>query len=105
MIKAMLIVMAIGTGTNYTVEMPSMDECLDAKVLIARQDASLKTLCLPMEKDEQFNTKVRDFFDEFMKMIEKIKEKEELGRGYVCDSSVIPGLVIQTDPPRINCDE
>jgi hypothetical protein len=25
--------------------------------------------------------------------------------GYVCDSSVEPGVVIQTFPPKINCDE
>ena len=38
----------------------------------------------------------------------KIKEKEDKissKPGYICDSSVLPGLVIHTYPPRINCDE
>ena len=37
-------------------------------------------------------------------MIKKMR-KEERFEGYICDSSVLPGLVIQTTPPRINCDE
>ena len=39
-----------------------------------------------------------------MEMIKKIR-KEERFEGYICDSSVLPGLVIHTSPPRINCDE
>ena len=52
--------------------------------------------------------KVREFFEIFMEMIDKIKAKEDnvaSKPGYVCDSSVLPGVVIQTSPPRINCDE
>ena len=101
----MLIVTALGGGGDYTAEMPSMKECLDARISIAEQDATLKTLCVPMADDQ---AKVREFFAIFMDMIDKIKEKEEETTsfdGYVCDSSVMPGLVIQTHPPRINCDE
>ena len=105
MLKAMLIVTALGGGGDYTAEMPSMKECLDARISIAEQDATLKTLCVPMADE---SAKMQEFFDLFMDMIDKIKAKEKENPtklGYVCDSSVNPGVVIQTHPPRINCDE
>ena len=62
MLKAMLVVTALGGGGDYTAEMPSMKECLDARIVIAEQDASLKTLCVPMADDQ---AKVREFFEIF----------------------------------------
>ena len=70
MLKAMLIETALGGGGDYTAEMPSMKECLDARISIAEQDATLKTLCVPMADDQ---AKVREFFEIFMEMIDKIK--------------------------------
>ena len=108
MLKAMLVVTALGGG-DYNVEMPSMKECLDARVTIADQDPNVKTLCIPMSDE---TAKVQEFFDIFLHMIDQIKlmemEKEENSLhfdGYQCDSSILPGLVIQTSPPKINCDE
>ena len=55
--------------------------------------------------------KMQELFGIFMDMIDQIrageKEEEETTSvdGYKCDSSVMPGVVIQTHPPRINCDE
>jgi hypothetical protein len=94
-------------GGDYTVEMPSMEECLDARIVIAEQDPNVKTLCVPMANE---SAKMQEFFDLFMDMIDKIKAKEKENPtkykpGYVCDSSVEHGVVIQTFPPRINCDE
>ena len=107
MLKAMLVVTALGGGGDYNVEMPSMKECLDARVTIAEQDPNVKTLCVPMSDE---TAKVQEFFDIFLHMIDQIKlmEKEENYShfdGYQCDSSILPGLVIQTSPPKINCDE
>ena len=107
MIKAMLIVTALGGGGgDYTAEMPSMEECLDARISIAEQDATLKTLCVPMANE---SARMQEFFDLFMAMIDQIKagerENESSNTGYRCDSSVEPGVVIQTYPPVINCDE
>ena len=107
MLKAMLVVTALGGGGDYNVEMPSMKECLDARVTIAEQDPNVKTLCVPMSDE---TAKVQEFFDIFLHMIDQIKlmEKEENTShfdGYQCDSSILPGLVIQTSPPKINCDE
>ena len=106
MLKAMLIVTALGGG-DYTTEMPSMKECLDARITIAEQDPNVKTLCVPMADE---TAKMQELFGIFMDMIDQIKsrEKEEettFFDGYKCDSSVKPGVVIQTHPPRINCDE
>ena len=83
----MLIVTALGGGADYTTEMPSMNECLDARVAISE------------------TVKVQEFFDIFMDMIDQIREYESYSPDYVCDSSVQPGVVIQTIPPKINCDE
>ena len=101
MLKAMLIVTALG-GTNvYTVEMPSMKDCLDARITIAEQDPNVKTLCIPKSDDSET---VQEILNSFLEMIKKMR-KEERFEGYICDSSVLPGLVIQSSPPRINCDE
>ena len=100
MLKAMLIVTALGGG-DYTTEMPSMKECLDARISIAEQDSNVKTLCVPKSDD---SAKVQEILNSFLEMIKKMR-KEERFEGYICDSSVLPGMVIQTSPPRINCDE
>ena len=107
MLKAILLVTALGGGGDYSAEMPSMKECLDAKIVIAEQDPNVKTLCIPMADD---TAKVQEFFMIFMDMIDQIREKELEEKttsfdGYVCDSSVRPGVVIQTLPPKINCDK
>ena len=101
MLKAMLVVTALGGGGDYTAEMPSMEECLDARIAIAEQDATLKTLCVPMSNETET---VQEILDSFLEMIKEMR-REERFEGYVCDSSVLPGVVIQTSPPRINCDE
>ena len=101
MLKAMLIVTALAGGGDYTAEMSSMKECLDARETIAKQDRNVKTLCVPKSDD---SAKVQEILNSFLEMIKKMR-KEERFEGYICDSSVLPGLVIQTTPPRINCDE
>ena len=112
MLKAMLVVTALGGGGDYTAEMPSMKECLDARTTIAEQDSTIKTICVPKADD---TAKVQELFMIFMDMIDQIKTKDfDDARadeyqspidGYVCDSSVEPGVVIYTYPPKINCDE
>ena len=73
MLKAILLVTALGVGGDYSVEMPSMKECLDAKIVIAEQDPNVKTLCIPMADD---TAKVQEFFMIFMDMIDQIRERE-----------------------------
>ena len=75
MIKAMLIVASLGINT----EMPDMDSCLKARAAISSQDASIKSLCIP-KADE--TSKMKEMFDVFINMIDRIKEYEELDRLY-----------------------
>ena len=73
MIKAMLIVASLGINT----EMPDMDSCLKARVALMEQDKTIKSLCIP-KADE--TSKMKEMFDVFINMIDRIKEYEELDR-------------------------
>ena len=73
MLKAILLVTALGGGGDYSVKMPSMNECLDARTTIAEQDPNVKTLCIPMADN---TADVLEFFMIFMDMIDQLREKE-----------------------------
>ena len=74
MLKAILIISSLGGGNDFTVEMPTMEDCLAARIEIQKQDDSLKTLCIP-SVDE--TAKVQEFFDIFMGMIQKLTREGE----------------------------
>ena len=79
MMKALLIVSALGSGMNsYEVEMPSMKECLDARVAIMEQDKGAKTLCVPAVAETD---KMEKFFSIFMGIVTQMKELENDSRG------------------------
>ena len=85
MLKAMLIISSLGGGNDFTVEMPTMEDCLAARIEIQKQDDSLKTLCIP-SVDE--TSKVQEFFDIFMDMIQELKregESDGIDRFEQCD--------------------
>ena len=85
MLKAMLIISSLGGGNDFTVEMPTMEDCLAARIEIQKQDDSLKTLCIP-SVDE--TAKVQEFFDIFMGMIQELKregESDGIDRFEQCD--------------------
>ena len=74
MMKAMLIVSALGGGMgSYEVEMPSMNECLEARVAIMEQDKGAKTLCVPALTETD---KMERFFSIFMGIVTQMKELE-----------------------------
>ena len=77
MIKALLIVTALAGGIDYTTEMPSMKSCLEARIVITKQDPTIKTLCVP-KSDEK--AEIKEFFGMFMDIIDQIREKEALDR-------------------------
>ena len=61
MLKAMLVVTALASGGgDYNVEMPSMKECLDARITIAEQDPNVKTLCVPIADDSKKMEEILD---------------------------------------------
>ena len=75
----MLIVSALGGGMgSYEVEMPSMAECLDARVAIMEQDKGAKTLCVPAITETD---KMEKFFSIFMGIVTQMKELENDSRG------------------------
>ena len=79
MMKAMLIVSALGGGMgSYEVEMPSMKECLDARVAIMEQTKDAKTLCVPAITETD---KMERFFSIFMGIVTQMKELENDSRG------------------------
>ena len=79
MMKAMLIVSALGGGMgSYEVDMPSMKECLDARVAIMEQDKGAKTLCVPAIAETD---KMEKFFSIFMGIVTQMKELENDSRG------------------------
>ena len=70
----MLIVSALGGGMgSYEVDMPSMKECLDARVAIMEQDKGAKTLCVPAITETD---KMERFFSIFMGIVTQMKELE-----------------------------
>ena len=79
MLKAMLIISSLsGAGGDLKVPMPSMEECLNSRKAIEKQDPSLSTICIPAwdEKD-----RVREFFQLFENMIKEMKrENDEFDR-------------------------
>ena len=77
MIKALLIITALGGGVQHTTEMPNMKSCLDARVTIMKQDPDAKVLCIPKEDD---TLKIRNMFEIFMDLIDQMKEYEEIDR-------------------------
>ena len=79
MMKAMLIVSALGGGMgSYEVEMPSMNECLEARVAIMEQDKGAKTLCVPTVAETD---KMERVFSIFMGIVTQMKELENDSRG------------------------
>jgi len=78
MIKALLIVSALGGGAEYTTEMPSMESCLNARTQIMEQDNSIKTLCLPSEfaSSEDEREKLEEFLLILLNMVDMMKERE-----------------------------
>ena len=75
----MLIVSALGGGMgSYEVDMPSMKECLEARVAIMEQDKGAKTLCVPALTETD---KMERFFSIFMGIVTQMKELENDSRG------------------------
>ena len=72
-IKAMLIVMSVGGAGNYSVEMPTMEQCLEARKVIASQDMTIRTLCVPKESD---TVKIEKFLNIFSNMVKEMKKVE-----------------------------
>jgi len=76
MIKALLVIASMGINT----EMSSMDSCLEARNAILKQDKKVKVLCIPTNSKPSESQKMNDMLGVFLKMIDRIKEYEEIDR-------------------------
>ena len=76
MIKALLVIARMGINT----EMSSMESCLEARNAILEQDRKVKVLCIPTNPKPSESEKMNDMLSIFLKMIDRIKEYEELDR-------------------------
>ena len=73
MMKSLLIISALNGMGGYEVEMPSMKECLAARISIMEHSTDAKTLCVPSVTDTD---KMEKFFGIFMTLVERLKELE-----------------------------
>ena len=72
--KALLIVSALGGGIgDYEVEMPTMKDCLAARISITEQDKTAKSICVPAVAETD---KMEKFFGIFMNIVERMREME-----------------------------
>ena len=78
MMKALLVVVTM-TGTEYNVNMPDMQTCMEqAKIVSSQGMAAAETLCIP-RADE--SARVREIFSLFGNMIQEM-QTNELGSSY-----------------------
>ena len=78
MMKALLVVMTM-TGSEYNVNMPDMETCMEqARVVSSQGIAAAETLCIP-RSDE--SARVREIFSLFGNMIQEM-QTNELGSSY-----------------------
>ena len=86
MLKAMLIIGALsGVGGDHKIPMETMEECLDARVAIEKQDSYISTICIPAVDERD---KIEEFFELFRNMINEMKRDEvsnEFDRLEQCD--------------------
>ena len=74
MLKAVLIIGALsGVGGDHRVPMETMEECLDARKVVEKQDPYISTLCIPAWDE---GDKVRKFFQLFENMIKEMKRDQ-----------------------------
>ena len=72
MMKALLVVVTM-TGSEYNVNMPNMETCLEQARIVSTQGmAAAETLCIP-RADE--SARVREVFSLFGSMIQQMQEE------------------------------
>ena len=69
MIKALLVVMTM-TGSEYNVNMPDMETCMEQARIVSSQGIEVETLCIPRADK---SAKVKEFFSLFGNMVERLE--------------------------------
>ena len=76
----MTVMNGLIAGMGINTGMSSMDSCLEARNAILEQDKKVKVLCIPTNSKPSESQKMNDMLSIFLKMIDRIKEYEELDR-------------------------
>ena len=76
MIKAILIISSMFIDGDIRTNMPSMEQCMIAKVQILEQDPNAKVMCVPQYKQDTSN-KLKDMMGN---MVDVIKDMERTGQ-------------------------
>jgi hypothetical protein len=108
MLKATLLVILLSSGGDYTIEMPSMEECLDIRTTIAEQDPTVKTLCLPIAEEECLDarTTMQEYLSMFLAMINQVKDEEQEEKVIVCDEKPnLDQFLNQLKEPSTTCPQ
>ena len=69
MIKALLVVITM-TGSEYNVNMPDMETCMEQARIVSSQGIEVETLCIPRADK---SAKVKEFFSLFGNMVERLE--------------------------------
>ena len=70
MLKAMLIISALsGVGSDHKIPFETMEECLDARTVVEKQEAYIATLCIPYDPIVDERNRVEEFFSLFKEII------------------------------------
>ena len=77
MMKALLVVMTM-TGSEYNVNMPDMETCMEQAKIVSSQGVEVEALCIPKADD---TAKVKEIFSLFGNMIQEM-QTNELGSSY-----------------------
>ena len=75
--KALLVVMTM-TGSEYNVNMPDMQTCMEQARIVSSQGVEVEALCIPKADD---TAKVKEIFSLFGNMIQEM-QTNELGSSY-----------------------
>ena len=86
MIKALMVVTLI-SGTEYAVDMPNMDSCMENAKVVMEQSEMVEAICIP-QADK--SSKVKEMFTIFGDMVERLQlcgrnerlQENELGTPY-----------------------
>ena len=89
MIKALLVVITM-TGSEYNVNMPDMETCMEQARIVSSQGIEVETLCIPRADK---SAKVKEFFSLFGNMIQEFQTDDfgSFGSSYSkCKNSLRP---------------
>ena len=76
MMKALLVVMTM-TGSEYNVNMPNMETCMEQARIVSSQKTEVEVLCIPgADVEDRIEEPIGDFLSLFNGMVEEFQFDE-----------------------------